>query len=99
MAITKILFARIGYMKFYQGPQKGDERPIGGGKYNRDEIGHEAFNFMKIDGNVYGYFKASQDGYNLKRIDPKAVNQDRVDNVLVIWFARNPIKNGQVIVG
>ncbi len=102
MAITKILFARIGYMKFYQGPQKGDERPIGGGKYNRDEIGHEAFNFMKIDGNVYGYFQPHmKEPYriNLERIDPKAVNQDSIDNVLVIWFARNPIGNGQVIVG
>jgi hypothetical protein len=100
MENTKILFARIGYMKYYQGPQKDDEQPIRGGSFNKHKIGHEVFNFMKTDGTIYGYFKASQKDYiNLKRIDPKAVNQDRVDNVLVIWFAPNPIDKGQVIVG
>jgi hypothetical protein len=28
---TRVLFARISWMKYYAGPQLGDERPKGGG--------------------------------------------------------------------
>lgn len=31
-----VLFARIGWMRWYKGPQTGDEKPVGGGKYNKD---------------------------------------------------------------
>ena len=100
--LMKVLFARIGYMKFYQGPQRGDEKPIGGGKYNKSGIGHEAFNFKNIDGKLYGYFQPHmKDPYEIKleRIDPSSAKKSSVENVLVIWFARNPIGGGQVIVG
>jgi len=40
-----VLFACIGWMRWYKGPQADDEKPIGGGKYNRYSLGHEAFNF------------------------------------------------------
>jgi hypothetical protein len=29
--MTTVLFARIGWMKFYSGSQEGNERPVGGG--------------------------------------------------------------------
>jgi hypothetical protein len=34
----KVLLARIGFMKFYKGPKSGDEKPIGGGKYNTEAL-------------------------------------------------------------
>jgi hypothetical protein len=88
-------------MKFYQGPKPGDERPIGGGSYNKDEIGHEAYNFLNIDGFLYGYFQPHMTPpyeINLSRI-MKGCNSEKIDDVLVIWFATNPIDKGQVIVG
>ncbi len=96
-----VLFARIGYMKFYQGPQKGDEKPIGGGKYNKDRIGHEAYNFKQIDGKLYGYFQPHMKSpykINLRRINPE-ITEEYADDVLVIFFSKNPLGKGQVIVG
>lgn len=97
----KILLARVGFMKFYQGPKPGDERPIGGGSYNTEEIGHEAYNFLNIDGTLYGYFQPHMKPpyeINLGRIEP-GCTKDKIDNVLVIWFATNPIDRGQVVIG
>ena len=97
----KVLFARVGYMKFYKGPQIGDEKPIGGGSYNENEIGGEAYNFTEINDFIYGYFQPHmQEPYdiNLQRIE-KDFDDDSIDNVLVIWFATNPIEKGQIIIG
>lgn len=88
-------------MKFYQGPKPGDERPIGGGSYNKDEIGHEAYNFLNTDGFLYGYFQPHMTPpyeINLGRIK-KGCTTEQIDDALVIWFATNPIGKGQVIVG
>ncbi|MHB1544919.1 MAG: protein NO VEIN domain-containing protein [Gammaproteobacteria bacterium] len=89
-------------MKYYEGPLPGDERPIGGGAYNEDNIGGEAYNFLAHNGTVYGYFQPTmQEPYdvNLGRIDAKCTG-DTVDGVLVVWFAKDPFKpKGQVIVG
>ena len=97
----KVLFARVGYMKFYKGPQIGDERPIGGGSYNKNKIGGEAYNFTKINDFIYGYFQPHmQEPYdiNLQRIE-NDFDGESINNVLVIWFATNPIEKGQVIIG
>ncbi|BBL58832.1 DUF3883 domain-containing protein [Methylomonas koyamae] len=96
-----VLFARIGYMKFYQGPQKGDEKPIDGGKYNKDKIGHEAYNFKALNGKLYGYFQPHMKSpykINLSRINP-VFSKNSAQDVLVIFFSKNPIGKGQVIVG
>lgn len=97
----KVLFARVGYMKFYKGSQPGDERPIKGGSYNDKKIGSEVHNFTKIKGYIYGYYQPNmKEPYeiNLERIE-KNNKQDFVENVLVIWFATNPIGKGQVVIG
>lgn len=99
--MVKVLFARVGFMKFYQGPKPGDEKPIGGGSFNTDKIGHEAYNFLNIEGIMYGYFQPHMKPpyeINLARID-KNCTGDKIENVLVIWFATNPIGKGQVVVG
>ena len=97
----KVLFARVGYMKFYQGPIPGDEKPIGGGSYNTDAVGHETYNFVNIGGNLYGYFQPHmKEPYeiNLSRIE-QGYSGDKIDNVLIVWFATNPIDKGQVVIG
>lgn len=86
-----VLFARIGYMENYQGALNGDV-PIGGGKYNDENTGYEACNFLDIDGKVYGYYQPSMNSgkVNLERLDPKNSNLDKIENVLVIFFSTLP---------
>lgn len=95
--MQKVLFARIGNMDYYQGA--ADERPIGGGKYNEDNIGFEACNFLSVENYIYGYFQPGgykPDGINygsinLQRIDPKVgKSETEVDDVLVIFFTTDP---------
>lgn len=93
--ITKItqsvLFARIGYMEYYQGAMNGDF-PIGGGSYNKDNTGFEACNFLDVGGKVYGYYQPSMNSgkINLERINPKKAGLEKLENVLVIFFSTLP---------
>lgn len=73
--VEPIIFARIGWMKFYEGERDDDPRPIGGGSYNKDHAGAELRNFLvREHGQVFGFvhtgMKHKLDGLNLKRIDP-----------------------------
>jgi hypothetical protein len=97
---TLVLFVRVGWMHFYSGPVPGDERPIGGGSYNKDKIGHEVYNFRDSKGTLYGYFQPTMHSHKvaLERVWPKAKSAQCLKNALVIFVARRP-KGGQVIVG
>lgn len=96
----RVLFVRIGWMRFYNGSVPGDERPVGGGKYNKSKIGHEVYNFRQTNSRLYGYFRPtmSSHGVALERIDPTASDAHKLENVLVVFVARHP-EGGQVIVG
>lgn len=97
----RVLFARVGWMHFYNGPVPGDERPVGGGDYNKSKIGHEVYNFRETDERLYGYFQPpmSTNIVALERIDREATpSTKKLNNVLVIFVARRP-DGGQVIVG
>jgi hypothetical protein len=103
-----VLFARIGWMRWYKGPQADDEKAIGGGKYNKDSLGLEAFNFLPIRGAMLGYFqpklapqatrKAHASHIALERIQAD-VSGDVLHNVLTIFVATHPTLGGQRIVG
>jgi len=94
-----VLFARIGWMTYYCGPQPGDEKPQRGGKYTRTALGHEAFNFSPIRGRLYGYFQPQMQasGIQLERIEPTC-SVDALNGVTVIFVATQPTA-GQRIVG
>jgi hypothetical protein len=85
---TRVVFARVGWMTYYAGPQEGDKRPTGGGRYNKKNVGHELFNFAEFGGHLYGHAATS---INLKRIDPTAGAVGKLDDVLVIFVARQHI--------
>src|SRR5436309_5595562 len=89
--IRKVLFARIGWMVQYAGPQPGDERPTGGGGYNKKKVGHELFNFYDFGGRLYGFVRAKNDSIRLKRIDPAAGKAGKLEDVLVIFVAKQRI--------
>jgi hypothetical protein len=78
-------------MTYYAGSQVGDKRPTGGGRYTRENVGHELFNFADIEGRLYGFVRAKNGRINLERIDPAAANSDTLDNVLVVFVARQRI--------
>lgn len=86
----KVLFARAGWMKYYAGPQTGDEKPIGGGENNKKNIGHELFNFMDFSGHLYGFVRAADRRINLERIDPTN-KADSLSDVLVVFVAKQRI--------
>src|ERR1700758_770058 len=95
-----VLFVRIGWMHFYNGQIPGDERPVGGGSYNDDEVGHEVYNFREANGSLFGYFQppGSSWAINLGRIDPGAADDPDISGVLVVMVAKRT-DVGQVIVG
>jgi hypothetical protein len=97
---SRILFARIGLMHFYNGSVVGDERPVGGGAYNKAKIGHEVYNFRKAGGRLYGYFQPTMVAHTiaLERIDSSAAEADVLRECLVILVASRPGR-GQVVVG
>lgn len=101
----RVLFSRIGYMKYYTGSQADDEKPVGGGKYNETNTGHEIYNFKDVEGSVFGYIQPylkkkniTHSTINLEKIEP-GFTGDSIDNVLVIFFSTLPGEGGQVIVG
>jgi hypothetical protein len=53
----RLVFGRVGWMRWYRGPQPDDEKPIGGGKYNETDIGSEAYNFLPVGNLLLGYFQ------------------------------------------
>lgn len=100
--MRRILFVRIGWMKFYAGSQPSDKRPIGGGEYNVDSIGGEVNQFKNRNGHVYGSFgfASTTNGLNFSRIDPQH-DKGNLGNVLIVFFATDPrpASPGQVVVG
>ncbi|VTZ27693.1 conserved hypothetical protein [Methylocella tundrae] len=94
-----VVFARIGWMEYYSGIK--NERPVGGGEYNVDQIGSEAYNFFPMSGRLLGYFRGpGPDGQvNLDRVDCNNPNNEYVDHALIIFVATQPHTGGQWIVG
>lgn len=88
----RIIFARVGQMTFYKGVRDDDTRPRGGGRYNRTKIGHEAYNFLPVDGNLYGYFQPSMagDGIKLRRVSGQ-VALTHLTSCAVVWIADGAI--------
>ena len=96
----KYLFCNVGWMEKYQGNSVRDQI-IGGGSYNKEDIGHEVCNFLPVENWVYGYVQpVNQKSIDLNKID-KNVDGDELNNVLVIWTATRPKKmgGGTVVVG
>src|SRR5437660_4072038 len=95
-----VLFARIGWMKYYRGPMIGDERPRGGGKYNKTGTGHEAFNFQEIEGRLFGYFQPQMRASKIKleRIVP-GTTDEMLKGVLVVFIATDPGQGSQRVIG
>ncbi len=99
--MMRMLFCRIGWMLRYAGPHPDDPKPIGGGEYNKRKIGHEAYNFLRLPGErLEGFVQAGGNYLRLDRIEPSVnLNAKSLPNVLVVFFARDPRRGGQFVVG
>ncbi len=99
--MRRVLFVRIGWMRFYNGSIPGDLRPIGGGKYNKKKIGHEVYNFRVTENRIFGFFQPpmQSNAVALERIDTNVVDSSELDNVLIVFVATRPTEGGQFIVG
>ncbi|WP_300631976.1 DUF3883 domain-containing protein, partial [uncultured Duncaniella sp.] len=95
---SRILFANIGWMVSYKG-QSISDKISGGGSYS-DADKHEAYNFQELNGKCYGYVQAKSDTINICRIDSSVYDAvQKIEDVLVVWFATNPVVGGSYIVG
>lgn len=98
-----ILYCRVGWMEAYKG--NSDERPIGGGSYNKNEIGYEIYNYLNYKGSYFGYVETGTSNTRQeqhKSIHLEKMTGDRKANcardVLVVWVATR-LTGGQYILG
>lgn len=91
---NKVLFVRVGWSNYYDG-SKSDEL-IGGGEFNKENVGAEVTNFRNIKNYFYGHF--ANCAPSLDKIDPNS-NNETLENVSIIYFAKHPSNKGQYVVG
>lgn len=109
----KNLFCNIAWMDHYKGITKKD-RPKNGGSWVKDnDDAHEAYNFetMKFDGDdteyCLGFFETkTTNGINRNQLHIEKIqgcemykNEDAVDDVLVIWCAKDECVDFTSVVG
>lgn len=101
----RIIYCRIAFMKYYNGPS-ADDKPLYGGAYNKTNTGHEVHNFHANNGNYYGFFqpgsnKRSKKDWNDVIVGNITGNKKdmQADDVLVVWVAKIPDERGQFITG
>lgn len=98
-----MIFFNIGWMLRYQGVSEADKIEGNHEFIKENQSGHEQFNFMPLDGMLYGYAPTKwhglkPEGINLERLGaPK--DSEYLDGVTVVYFARNPQNNIPCIVG
>jgi hypothetical protein len=80
-------------MKNYNGI--ANDRIDRGGSYNKENIGHEIYNFSNYNGKYYGFVQCKGD-IHIESLGASN-NDDYVDNVTVIWIANNGTKNNLIV--
>ena len=83
------LYCNVGEMNSYDGCD--NEKPSGGGAYNKDHIGHEVNNFTDINGICYGYVQSRGETIDICRHFGAGKKDDYVDDITVIWFAKHRV--------
>lgn len=91
-----LVFVNIGWMVAYRGPD--NDPTLGGhGWLKTHDYGHEAWNFLPHQRNLYGYVPRSA-RINLKRLGA-ARGDDLMTGVTVVWVARSPRNGVTYVVG
>lgn len=96
--MTRMVFFNIGWMDHYLGLTAQDPIESGGSFVDKRAYGHEIYNFQPCQGRLYGYVRVTHGGaIKLERLGAFS-RQDSVDDILVVWVARNP-DGGTFVVG
>lgn len=110
MTDMRVLFCNITLMKYYKGNYPGIDEPVNGGDYvKKTHDAAEKFNFLPIEfgdarlcvGHVETKSTNGVDSNQLhvEKIEGGLKEYDVIDNVLVIWCARQDTDNRTVVVG
>ena len=96
--MDKIIFLNVGWMKNYRG-FRGDKISGGGSFVVKKGYGHEIFNFLPENGNMYGYVQPviPHNTIKIERIGAEP-EDDFVKDVLAVWVSKSP-SGGVYIVG
>ena len=94
--MKKILFFNTAWMDHYQGII--NDKMLGGGKHiEKYGWGGEMFNFKPSRKRMFGYGQVGG-RINLNRLGAKS-SDESIDNVTIVWTAKEPISGGNYIVG
>lgn len=91
----KIVFCRVAWMKYYQG-KTDEDTPSSGGSYVKEyQDGHESNNFLPYNHHCYGWTMRSS--INLDAIAGETIQSDKLEDVTVVWVARNPAGRSYIV--
>lgn len=90
-----MLFCKVGWSTSYNGNVL--DKPVNGGAYNKNQIGHEIHNYKSFNGIYFGYVQSVGDSIRIEKIGGKT-KDEYVKNILVVWVSTKK-SGGQVIVG
>ena len=82
----KILYCNIGDMNSYNGIH--NDSLLGGGSFNKDNIGGEVNNFTDHNGNVYGFVQATENTIDIQAHFECAADAESADGVLVVFLVK-----------
>lgn len=94
--MTTLVYINHAWMTNYEGPV-GDKAEGNFGYLKTNGVAHESWNFDPLNKRVYGYVPRSAK-INIKRLGARK-NDVAVDDVTVVWIARNPRTKKTVIIG
>jgi len=97
-AMTIMVFFNVGWMSNYRGIF-GDKIHGGGSFVKEKGFGHEIFNYLPENGNMYGYVQPvlPHNTINIERLGSEN-NSDSVKDILIVWTSNSP-KGGTYIIG
>lgn len=97
--MSRYIFLRTAWMKHYKGVTDTDI-PTGAGSWVEEHHdGQEVCNYLPIDNFYYGYARI-QNGRDLRLENLGAgKNDDFIEGITIVYFAKNPVMGGQYIVG
>jgi hypothetical protein len=84
-------------MKHYQGITQYDTPSDGGSFVKEENDAHESQNFLPYNHFCYGYVRNGGETLNLSRIAGKKLQSDVLEDVTVVWVARNPTGGSNIV--
>lgn len=98
--MIRVIVFNVTGMELYNGLENGDEVSSFGGEYvKRNRSGGEIYNFQDYNGYCYGYVSTKNGAIRIERIDDISEDDEKIDNVLVIWTAKLKPDQKNVIIG